>query len=101
MVQHISKMRMEKELEQLRLEMNALQNLSEQLPHDINQLEEQLAQKDQQLSDAIKKRQKSLQCKRNQLSSVEPALKRSRQKFEALQLEEEDTIFLDRLKKQL
>lgn len=51
-------MRMKKELEQLRLEMNALQNLSEQLPHDINQLEEQLAEKDQQLSDAIKKRQK-------------------------------------------
>lgn len=51
-------MRMEKELEQLRLEMNALKNLSEQLPYDINQLEEQHAEKDHLLSDAIKKRQK-------------------------------------------
>lgn len=74
------RLRMAKELGQLQQEMNALQNLSECLPSDIKQLEEQLAEKKQQLRDAIKRQQRTLAYAGavKQLSVAEVAPKQSR-----------------------
>lgn len=95
------KLRMEKELEQPQQEMNELQKISQRLPRDTNHLEEQLVDKDQQLSDARKRRQRRNMAAMNQLSAA--ALEESRQKLDALQLnhqkklEEQDTILRSQL----
>lgn len=103
------KLKMEKELEQLQWEMNELQELAERLPQDINLLEEKLVEKDQQLSDAIKKRQRrsiAYTDAMNQLSVTEAALEQSRQKFDTLQLdlqkklEEQDTVLQKQLEQE-
>lgn len=92
---------MEKELKQPQQEMNELQKLS-----DTNQLKEKLVDKDYQLSEARKKRQRrnmAHTAAMNQLSLTEAALEESRQKLDGLQLnlqkkvEEQDTILQSQL----
>lgn len=95
------KLRMEKELEQPQQETNELQKISQRLPRDANHLEEQLVDKDQQLSDARKRRQRRNMLAMNQLSAA--ALEESRQKLDGLQLnhrkklEEQDAILQSQL----
>lgn len=95
------KLRMEKELEQPQQETNELQKMSQRRPRDTNHLEEQLVDKDQQLSDARKRRQRRNMIAMNQLSTA--ALEESRQKLDGLQLnhqtklEEQDAILQSQL----
>lgn len=95
------KLRMEKELEQPQQEMKELQKMSQRRPRDTNHLEEQLVDKNQQLSDARKRRQRRNMIAMNQLSAA--ALEESRQKLDGLQLnhqtklEEQDTILQSQL----